>query len=110
VRHRQTGGDSHVRPMAAAPHSDSTRISRFGDENGKVSHITSPRDAMTRGSPAIAVGDILSRIALTGSCRQPERPRNLSEGCLLRLAHQHAANAEKSAFLGCLGDVLTDLA
>src|SRR5262249_56483910 len=48
--------------------------------------------------------------ARTGSCRQFEHTRNLCERCLLRFAHRDAADAEKSALLGGLGDVLADLA
>src|SRR5262249_33475732 len=47
--------------------------------------------------------------ARTGSCRQFERARNLVERCLLRFAYTHAADAKKSAFLRCLGNVLADL-
>src|SRR5215468_7553904 len=50
------------------------------------------------------------RRARTGSCRQFERTRDLGEGCLLCLAHRHAADAKKSALLGGLGNVLADLA
>src|SRR6516164_3013755 len=46
----------------------------------------------------------------TGSCRQFERTRNLVERSLFRFAYAHAADAEKSAFLGGLGNVLADLA
>src|SRR5215813_4563187 len=48
--------------------------------------------------------------ARTGSCRQFERTRDLGERCLLRFAYAHAADAEKSALLGGLGNVLADLA
>src|SRR5262249_25770662 len=48
--------------------------------------------------------------ARTGSCRQFERTRDLCERCLLRFAYAHAADAKKSAFLRCLGNVLADLA
>src|SRR5262249_5157255 len=48
--------------------------------------------------------------ARTGSCRQFEHTRILCERCLLRFAHRDAADAEKSALLGGLGDVLADLA
>src|SRR5215475_6019363 len=48
--------------------------------------------------------------ARTGSCRQFERTRDLCERCLLCFAYAHAADAEKSAFLRCLGNVLADLA
>src|SRR5262249_47276955 len=48
--------------------------------------------------------------ARTGSCRQFERTRDLCERRLLRFAHRDATNSEKSAFLGCLGNVLADLA
>src|SRR5262249_25656003 len=50
------------------------------------------------------------RRAGTGSCRQFECTQDLSERCLLRLAHRDATNSEKSAFLGCLGNMLADLA
>ena len=46
----------------------------------------------------------------TESCRQFERTRNLVERSLFRFAYAHAADAEKSAFLGGLGNVLADLA
>src|SRR5262249_6339570 len=46
----------------------------------------------------------------TGSCRQFEHTRNLCERCRLRLAHRHAADAEKSALLGGLRNVMADLA
>src|SRR5205807_1167678 len=36
--------------------------------------------------------------------------RNLRKRCLLRFAHRDAADAEKSALLGGLGNVLADLA
>src|SRR5215467_6615251 len=48
--------------------------------------------------------------ARTGSCRQFERTRDLSERSLLCLAHRHAADAKKSALLGRLRNVLADLA
>src|SRR5262249_39358449 len=50
------------------------------------------------------------RRACTGSCRQFERTRDLIERSLLCLAHCYAADAEKSALLGGLGNVLADLA
>ena len=37
-----------------------------------------------------------------------ERARELGERGLLRIAYKHAANAEKSSFFGCFGDVLAD--
>src|SRR5215471_5587437 len=48
--------------------------------------------------------------ARTASCRQFERTRNLGERSFLRFAYAHAADAEKSALLGGLGNVLADLA
>src|SRR5262245_14903180 len=48
--------------------------------------------------------------ARTGSCRQSECTRDVVDRCLLRFAYAHAADAEKSALLGGLGDVLADLA
>src|SRR6516164_1847545 len=48
--------------------------------------------------------------ARTGSCRQFECTRNLIERRLLRFDYAHAADAKKSALLGCLGNVLADLA
>ena len=48
--------------------------------------------------------------ARTGSYRQFERTRNLRKRCLLCFAHPDAADAKKSTLLGCLGDVLADLA
>src|SRR5260370_33931279 len=43
------------------------------------------------------------------SRRELERARYLRKGCLLCFAHRHAADAEESALLGCLGNVLADL-
>jgi hypothetical protein len=48
--------------------------------------------------------------ARTGSCRQFERTRDLCKRCLLCFAYAHAADAKKSALLGCLGNVLANLA
>src|SRR5262249_36528649 len=48
--------------------------------------------------------------ARTGSCRQFERTRDLIKRSLFCLAHCYAADAEKSALLGGLGNVLADLA
>src|SRR5215469_6203583 len=48
--------------------------------------------------------------ARTGSSLQFECTRNLIERRLLRFAYAHAADAKKSAFLRCLGNVLADLA
>src|SRR5262249_12924789 len=48
--------------------------------------------------------------ARTRSCRQFECTRDLVERCLRRFAHRHAADAEKSALLGGLRNVLADLA
>src|SRR6516162_7785007 len=62
---------------------------------------------LTRLDLPAATGLVRAR---TGSCRQFERTRDLSERCLLRLAHRHAADAKKSALLGGLGNVLADLA
>src|SRR5262245_13056098 len=53
---------------------------------------------------------ICLRLARTGSCRQFERTRDLCERCFFRFAYAHAADAEKSALLGGLGNVLADLA
>src|SRR5215831_19489278 len=54
-------------------------------------------------------GTTCLRCARTGSCRQFERTRDLGERCLLRFTYAHAADAEKSALLGGLGNVLADL-
>src|SRR5262245_5943211 len=44
------------------------------------------------------------------SGRDPQCSGDFAKRCLLCLAHRHAANAKKSAFVGCLGNVLADLA
>src|SRR5215468_4631676 len=41
---------------------------------------------------------------------QSKHARDLRERRLLRIAYKHAANAEKSTFLSCFGDMLADLA
>jgi hypothetical protein len=61
----------------------------------KVSPPDGPQDLST-------VGKVRSR-------RELERARYLRKGCLLWFAHRHAADAEESALLGCLGNVLADL-
>ena len=39
---------------------------------------------------------------------QSKHARDLRERRLLRIAYKHAANAEKSSFLRCFGDILAD--
>ena len=41
---------------------------------------------------------------------QSKHARDLRERRLLRIAYKHPANAEKSTFLRCFGDMLADLA
>src|ERR1700745_1840404 len=60
--------------------------------------------------PTLRVQSACDYSARTRSCRQCERTRYLRKGCLLCFAHRHAADAEESALLGCLGNVLADRA
>src|SRR5262245_41321059 len=61
-------------------------------------------------APALGVESAGDYRARTGSCRQFKGTRNLRKRRLLRFAHRDAADAKKSALLGCFGNVLADLA